>query len=224
MGALGALLFNVLVMPYLLTDPYFENVKFIKDFKNGKITVNPVQQIYVQENNAMQDAIQKVERSIVAIQSTKLGIKSGLILTSDGLVVTLANAVSLDGDFKVFLAGQSVDFKVVKTDSKNNLVLIKLPKNNLPTVGFADQDKIKLGQSVFLVAPTLQGQDNWLANVGIIREIDQDSVKTNISESQAAAGSPLFNSAGELIGLNFIDSEGKISAVSINKIQNLLGL
>jgi len=224
LGALGALIFNVSVLPYFLASSYFENFQFVKDFKQGKIVVNPKEQVYIQENTAIQDAVQRVQKSIVAIQSATLGLKSGLIATSDGTIITLASSIPAGGNFKVYVQGEPASFKVVKIDYKNNLALIKIDKNNLPTIGFADLGKIKLGQAVFLVAATSANQDNWLANSGIVREIGENSIKTNISERQISAGSPLFNSAGELVGINFIDQEGKTSAIPINKIQALLGL
>lgn len=232
LGVLGALIFNFFFLPYMITNPYFERFQFVKDFKQGKIIVNPKESVYIQENSAIEDAIERVKKSVVAAQSTKLGLKSGLIVTSDGLLITLASAVPNNGTFNVFVQGEPVSFKVTKIDHKNNLALIKIDKNNLPTVGFADPDKIKLGQSVFLVATTsikpfdtAQGrQDNWLSNQGIIRQIDQNTIKTNISEKSIVSGSPLFNSAGQLVGINFIDQEGKISAVPIQKIKEFLGL
>lgn len=224
LGALGALFFNVSLLPYFLASTYFENFQFVKDFKQGKIVVNKTDQIYIQENVSIENAIERVQKSIVSIQSPALGLKSGLIVTSDGLVATLANVIPSSGNFNVFVDGEPVNFKVVKMDYKNNLALLKIEKNNLPTVGFAYSDKIKLGQKVFLVASISIKQDNWFASQGIIREINVNSIKTDIVEKSIVSGGPLFNSAGELMGLNFIDSEGRVSAIPINKIQKLLGL
>jgi S1-C subfamily serine protease len=235
LGATGALIFNTSLLPYFLASAYFDDFKFVKDYKEGKIVVNKTEQVYIQENTAIENAIERVKSSIVVIgvPSAQTGktIISGLIVTSDGTIITLANAVPTgrqaipaDGNFKVFLQGESINFKVVKTDNKNNLALLKIEKSNLQTVGFASIDKIKLGQKVFLTAPTEAKQDNWFANEGIIREIDTEVIKTNISERPIANGSPLLNLSGELVGLNFIGSENKISAIPINKIQELLGL
>lgn len=224
LGALGALIFNFFGLPYMVASVYFDKFQFVKDFKEGKIIVNPKENVYIQENTSIENAIERVEKSIVAIQSAKLGLKPGLVVTSDGLLVTLANAIPANGNFTVSLQGEQVNFTLVKIDAKNNLALLKLSKNNLQTVGFAHSDKIKLGQSVFLVSPTSKSGDSWLANEGIVREISENSIKTTISENSAASGAPLFNSAGELIGLSFISQDSRIYAVPIGKIQALLGL
>ena len=229
-GALGALLFNVYGLPYVLTNPYFQNHQFVKDFKQGKIFVTTTQQVHIQENTAIENAIERVKPLVATIQSASLGVRSGFVATSDGIIITLASAVPAGGNGKVFLQGEALPFTIVKIDQKNNLAAIKIEKNNLQTMAFASAEKIKPGQRVFLTAPTSVAQDIWVANEGMIRQITKDSVlgslqeiKTTISEKLMVNGSPLFNTAGEVVGLNVIDAEGKVAAIPINKIQELLG-
>src|SRR3989338_5301472 len=236
LGALGALLFNLFILPYLLVNPYFEKFEFVKDFKAGKIVINPKETVYIQETTAIEQALERLQKSVVSIQSSSLGLKSGFIATSDGNIITLASAIPLNGNFKVFLQGQSTNFKVIKIDVKNNLALLKIDPSSidssskdyyLQTVGFASLEKIKLGQRVFFVAPTSSLQDNWFVNEGIIKQIhlgQPQIIKTNILEKPIVNGSPLFNLSGELVGLNFIDLEGNISAVSVESIKEFLGL
>lgn len=228
LGALGALLFNVFVLPYLLTNSYFERFQFVKDFKNGKIIINPKEQIYIQENTALESAVERVAKSVVAIQGTTLTgnsyLGSGLIAASDGLIITLASLTPTGSKFNIFINGQKQDFKIQKIDYKKNLVLIKVAQNNLPTVGFADFDKIKLGQRVFLTAVSSIKTNDWLVNEGVVRSFDENAIKTNISEKSIVNGSPLFNISGELVGLNYIDPEAKISAVPVSVIKIFLGL
>ncbi|MEK7061683.1 MAG: S1C family serine protease [Patescibacteria group bacterium] len=228
LGALGALLFNVFLLPYLLTNSYFERFQFVKDFKSGKIIINPKEQVYIQENVALESAIEKVAKSVVAIQvvtltqNSRLG--SGLIATSDGLIITLANLIPAGSKFNIFINGEKVDFKIEKADYEKNLILIKVAEINLPTVGFADFDKIKLGQRVFLTAFYSIKNSDWFVNEGIVKSFNNNTIKTNISEKSIVSGSPLFNIAGELLGLNYIDQDGKVSAVSVSVIKTFLGL
>ena len=224
LGALGAFAFEFFVLPFLLTDPNFASFQFVKNFKEGKIIVNQTQQVYIQENVALENSIKKAEKSIVAIQKNGVIAGSGLIATSDGSIITLASLVPVGSKISIFLDGESLTYQIVKRDLRNNLVLIKIDKNNLPTVGFADFNKVMLGQRVFLSGLYTVKGDSWFANEGIIRSFDNNTIKTNISEKNIASGTPLFNISGELIGLNFIDQDGKISAISINTIKSFLGL
>lgn len=230
-GALGALAFNLFLFPYLLTNPYFEKFSFVKDFKESKIVLNTTEQVYIQENVALQDAILRAKKSIVAVKSKS--IASGLIVTSDGLVVTLASAISPRNTLSISWQGEAISFSVIKVDMQNNLALLKINSDSLSTVGFADPNKIKIGQRVFLVAVTSQyaketqeaeGQDDWLVNEGIIREKNTRFLKTNISEKQIVSGSPLFNSTGELVGVNALDTEGRVVAVPAEIVKNFIGL
>ena len=228
LGAMGALLFNVFVLPYLLTNSYFERFQFVKDFKSGKIIVNPKEQVYIQENTVLVDAIEKVVKSVVTIQGTtsigKSYLGSGLIVTSDGLIITLASLTPKGSKFNIFINNEKQNFKVEKQDIKNNLTLIKVEKNNLPTVSFTDFDKIKLGQRVFLTAPFSTKTSDWLVNEGIVRSFDKSQIETNISEKSIINGSPLFNISSELVGLNYINSDSNISSVPISTIKTFLGL
>jgi S1-C subfamily serine protease len=223
LGALGALIFNVSLMPYMLASTYFENLQFIKDFKAGKIVVNKTDQVYIQENKAIEQSVVKAESSVVAIQSYGK-LSSGFIATSDGSIVTIASSVTGVSP-TLYVQGKKTDFTVVKIDNKSNLALLKINSQDLQTTGFANSDTIKLGQKVFLVVSTSPDQSRWLANEGIVREVSSSEfIRTNIIEKSVANGSPLFDSSGQLVGINFIDSEGKVSAIPINNIRTILGI
>lgn len=224
LGAVGVFAFEFFVLPYLLTDPNFSDFQFVKNFKEGKIIVNQTQQVYIQENTALENAIKNAQKSIVAIQKNSVIAGSGLIATSDGSVITLASLAPAGSKINVFLNGEALTYQIIKKDLKNNLALIKIEKKDLFTVGFADFDKLMLGQKVFLSGVLAANTSNRFANEGIIRSFDNNIIKTNISEKFIASGTPLFNISGELVGLNFIDQDGKISAISINTIKSFLGL
>src|SRR3989338_9300412 len=93
LGALSALVFEFFVFPYMLADSYFENFQFVKNFKEGKIIVNKTEQVYIQENSALEESIKNAQKSIVAIQKNGVIAGSGLIATSDGSIITLSSLV-----------------------------------------------------------------------------------------------------------------------------------
>ena len=152
---------------------------------------------------------------------------SGLILTSDGLLVTLAELVPQGSDFNFFVNEEKVSFQILKRDLEENLALIKTETPNLPTAGFADLEKLKLGERVFLVGVIFENQKITspvrVVNEGIVKSFDQDFIKTNIFEKNTLKGSPLFDIEGKILGLNTIDSEGKVIAIPISKIKSFAG-
>ncbi len=223
------MIFQAFILPYLATKPYFQRFQFIKILTEREVIVNPKETVIIQENVALQQAVEKIERIVIGVRTKTKGGKilegSGLILTSDGLVVTLASLVPFGSEFNFFWEGEKLPFQILKRDLKTNLALIKVEKNNLPTTGFADLEKIKLGQRVFLLGIVFENeQPKKIVNEGIIKTFDENTIRTNIFEKNILKGSPLFNIKSEVVGLNTIDLEGKVAAVSISKIKEFVGL
>ena len=102
--------------------------------------------------------------------------------------------------------------------------MIKLTDDNLSTVSFADLEKLKLGERIFLVGITFDADNNpqTMVNEGIVKSFTTDFIKTNIFENYLLVGSPLFNVAGEALGLNIIDSEGKVITIPILEIEEFI--
>ena len=227
-GALGGIIFQAFILPYLATKPYFQRFQFIKILTEREVNVYPTETVVVQENIALQRIIEKVEKTVIGVQTrTKAGKileGSGLILTSDGLVVTLADIVPYGSDFKFFWEKKQLPFQVLKRDLKNNLVLIKAEKDDFHTTGFADLEKIKLGQRVFLLGIIFEdGNPTKIVNTGVIKAFNENAIRTNIFEKSILKGSPLFDIEGNVLGLNTIDFEGKVIAIPINKIREFAG-
>jgi len=128
-----------------------------------------------------------------------------------------------------FVDGEMASFQILKRDLKENLALIKIEKTNLPTVAFANLEKLKLGERVFLVGMAQPPNGGWVAspglvvNEGIVKSFAENYIQTNIFEKIRLQGSPLFNIEGEVLGLNTIDSEGKIITIPISKIKSFSG-
>ncbi|MBU1152325.1 S1C family serine protease, partial [Patescibacteria group bacterium] len=196
---------------------------------NPPVYISEQKQITIQENTAVIEAAEMVGPAMVALRTqTKAGIfleGSGLIITSDGLMVTLAELVPQDSVSVFFVEGGKEKFQILKRDWKNNLALVKIEKSNLKTVSFANQGELKLGERVFLVGMVFDGQEpDKIVNEGIVRFFDEELIQTNIVEKHTLAGSSLFNVKGELLGLNTVDSEKIITAIPVSKIKEFAGL
>ena len=229
-GIVGGIFADQMLWPYFIERPLF----YEYGLEKNPVYLTETNQIYIQENTALVDAIERVEKTVVGIKTkTKYGTilqGSGLIVTSDGLMVTLAELVPQGATFSFFLDGKEVSFQILKRDLQENLALLKLSDFSLTTVGFASLDKLKLGERVFLVGITFGSvkdgvqQVGKTVNEGIIKSFDQNSIQTNIIESVLSAGSPLFNIQGEILGINTINSKGNVSAIPISKIKAFMGM
>jgi len=174
---------------------------------------------------ALKDAIERAEKAVIRVKSETAAGRvlegSGLILTSDGLIITLAELVPAGWEFSFYVNGQRVPYQVLKRDLAKNLALVKLEKTNLTSVGFARTERLKLGERVFLVGALPAG---FAANEGIITSFNSDFVETNIFEKSTLAGSPLFDIEAKFLGLNIVGKDGRVTAVPISVIRDFSGL
>jgi len=224
LGAIGGIFADQILWPYFVERPLFYQYRLEK----APVYVTERKEIIIQENIALKNAIEKVEKVVVGVRTEtkteKILEGSGLILTSDGLMVTLAELVPYGSDFSFFVDGESIPYQILKRDQKENLALIKIEKTHLPTVGFANFEKLKLGERVFLVGIVFEkGIPQKIVNEGIVKTFDENSIKTNIFEKSTLASSPLFDIEGKALGLNTISLEGKVIAIPISKIKEFAG-
>jgi hypothetical protein len=221
-GIAGGIFGSQIVWPYVI-----ENVMLKVQ---QPVYVTQKTEVTVQENTALTDAINRVSKSTVGIRTTTvLGETiegSGLVLTSDGLIVSLAELVPQGSDFRFYIDGKAMSYQILKRDLDENLVLIKIEASNLSTVGFADYEKILLGQRVFLSGLIFPEETSTqsVANEGIITSFNDDSLNINIKESPDRQGSPLFDISGSLLGLCEVDEQGNISVIPVSKIKTFTGI
>jgi len=225
LGVFGGIFADQILWPYFIERPLFYQYRL----EQPPIFLTEKKEITIQENVAITDAIEKVEKVIVGVSTkTKTGETlegSGLILTADGLAVTLAELVSKSSTSSIFVDGKLVSFQILKRDLKENLALIKFDESNLSTCSFADLGKIKLGERVFLVGTIFKKTGlGKIVNEGIIKTFDENSIQTNILEEDNLAGSSLFDIEGNVLGINVIDKEGRVSAIPVSKIKSFAGL
>jgi len=223
-GTVGGIFADQILWPYFIEKPLFYQYRL----EQSPVYVTERKEVTIQENTALKEAIEKVEKTVVGVRTQtkeeKILEGSGLIVTSDGLIVTLAELVPPGSLFGFFVDGGQVSYQILKRDLKENLALVKIGKTNLPTLGFANLEKIKLGERVFLVGVIFKEKiPSKIVNEGIVKSFEEDSIKTNIFEKYTLTGSPLFNIEGEVLGLNTIDLEGEVIAIPISKIKQFIG-
>jgi S1-C subfamily serine protease len=226
-GTVGGIFAEQILWPYFIERPLFYKYRL----EQSPIYVTERKEITIQENTALKQAIEKVEKAVIGIKSeTKAGKilqGSGLIVTSDGLIVTLAELLPQGSDFYFFVDGKPASYQILKRDLKENLALVKIEESNLTTTGLADFERIKLGERVFLMANVLPSSKGAavqkIVNEGIIKSFDENLIQTNIFEQTNIQASPLFDIEGNLVGLTLMGSNGEITAIPIYKIRNFIG-
>ena len=240
-GAVGGIFSDQILWPYFIERPLFLEYRL----EQSPVYIAETKEITIQENIALENAIEKTEKVVVGIQTNttkgKILRGSGLIVTSDGLILALAELFPKNSSTTIWTEGTPYDFsledggvKILKKDLDSNLCLIKVETNNLNTSGFFDCDKIKLGQRVFLIENMFDAESKKeiapkrAVNQGIIKYFDKDFVYTDITEQETATGnpcngSPLFSIDAQVIGINFIDKQGGLITIPSSTLRDFIG-
>ncbi len=140
---------------------------------------------------------------------TPSGVGSGFIVSSDGYVLTNAHVVK-DSDQVVVRLTDRRDFpaKVIGIDSRTDVALLKIDATGLPTVRIGSPDSVRVGNWVAAIGSPF-GFENTVT-AGIVsaksRSLPSDSyvpfIQTDVAVNPGNSGGPLFNLAGEVVGVN----------------------
>lgn len=139
---------------------------------------------------------------------TNLG--SGVIATSDGYILTNNHVIEGAEDILVkLLDGKEYKGKVIGTDSRTDIAIIKIDEKNLPTIPWGDSDKLKVGELVLAVGnpyglsqTITMGVISALGRSGIGITDYEDFIQTDAAINPGNSGGALVNIRGELIGIN----------------------
>jgi len=138
------------------------------------------------------------------------GIGSGFIVSKDGYVLTNAHVVGEEGAEVTVTLIDKREFKakVIGTDKRTDIAVIKIEADNLPTVRIGDAERARVGEWVIAVGSPF-GFDHTVT-AGIIsakarRLPDENYVpflQTDVAINPGNSGGPLFNLNGEVVGIN----------------------
>ena len=227
LGAGGGIWAQAVVLPYIASQPGFQDMQFIKDWNARTLVVSPVSEIVVNEGEALVRSFERTKDVVVGVESisgSRVITGSGLVVTSDGLVVTLASIVPPGYVTNVYLNedADAVIARVLKRDTLNNLVLLKIENGGLPTRGFGNGSDAELGSRIFLSGFTFaQGELQRLVDQGIVTATGENVFETTMDRS-VTTGFPIFDIEGKVLGLGFNKGE-KISVLSSVLLREFLG-
>ena len=140
-------------------------------------------------------------------QSNSLG--SGFIITTDGFVLTNAHVVEAADEITVKLNDKrEFKAKVIGSDRRTDIALLKIEAAGLPAVKFGDPNKLKVGEWVIAIGSPFGFENSVTA--GIVsakgRSLPQENfvpfIQTDAAVNPGNSGGPLFNMRGEVIGIN----------------------
>ena len=165
------------------------------------------------------------------------GSASGIIVTTDGYIITNNHVVDGAKTIKVYLQNNDTPYeaKLIGTDSRSDLAVIKIDAQNLTPVTMGDSDKLVVGEDVIAIGNPL-GELKGTATSGMVsalsRDITIDGQEMTLLQTDAAinpgnSGGGLFNAQGQLIGvvnakIASSETEGLGFAIPINTAKTVI--
>ncbi len=142
---------------------------------------------------------------------------SGVIVDENGWVAT--SNFFLDGGQKgriYVLLSDGREYPVEKIVREGELAFLKIEADRLNAVEFDRDVNVCLGLSVFALSSGGSPEHKAVLSSGIVSEIDEHVIRTDITLSSSGAGSPIFDEQGRLLGLWLEEDE---SILGVEKLQ-----
>ncbi len=146
------------------------------------------------------------------------GAGSGVIISNDGYIVTNNHVVEKADKIQVHLNDKrKYDATVIGRDPSTDIALIKIDAEDLPTLGFANSDVVKVGQWVLAVGNPMNLTSTVTAgivsakarNINILQYDPakdifpiESFIQTDAAVNPGNSGGALVNTTGDLIGIN----------------------
>ncbi|WP_455379598.1 DegQ family serine endoprotease [Petrachloros mirabilis] len=138
------------------------------------------------------------------------GQGSGVIVSSDGYILTNNHVIADAREVTVTLPDKR-EFKgrIVGTDPKTDLAVVKIDGQNLPTVPWGDASKLQVGEYVLAIGNPFGL--NSTVTLGIVSALGrgrmgitqyEDFIQTDAAINPGNSGGALVNTRGELVGIN----------------------
>jgi serine protease Do len=134
---------------------------------------------------------------------------SGFILSQDGYILTNSHVVEAADDITVRLTDKrEYKAKVIGSDRRTDVAVLKIEATGLPVVSVGDPNKLRVGEWVVAIGSPFGFENSVTA--GIVsakgRSLPQENfvpfIQTDVAINPGNSGGPLFNLAGEVVGIN----------------------
>ena len=166
-------------------------------------------------------------------QHKQKSLGSGFIISADGYILTNDHVVDDADEITVQLAGGKTYPAVIKgIDQKLDLALLKIDSDEtLPTVKLGNSEQLEIGEWVMAIGNPFGLEQT--VTVGIVSAKGRvigagpydNFIQTDASINPGNSGGPLFNTRGEVVGINtaiVAGGQGIGFAIPINAAKNIL--
>lgn len=209
-------------------------------FPSGSSQVSPLLPDIAQVVNKVMPSVVSVTTEMVAYdvfhqEYTQSTAGSGVIIDSEGYIITNNHVVQNAKSVRVELAGSTFPANIVGTDVLTDLAVLKIDATDLPYARLGDSSQLAVGGWVVAIGNAL-GEGISVAE-GIVSRLNvsvtvkgntlRDLIQTTAAINPGNSGGPLVNMAGEVVGITSVKLagvgiEGMGYAISINSAEPII--
>ncbi len=260
LGGIGAIIMDRYFFPYLASTKTFSKFEFFKKGNEDVTVIQKTEQVYVKEETSLSKIAGKISPAVVGIVSypkdqvgtneiidkTSLKNGTGIIATSDGMILTHASSIlqsNADQEISYKIKtreGSIFEGELLAKDSYSDLVFIKINASNLPVISFGDSENSQPGEKIIGIGNNLEQLNNTYIS-GLIKSIDPTfnlSAKAvsfsdklegvfipDMQLEKDFSGGPIVDYAGQTIGiLGIIEKNNQevFFAIPSNKVKKVI--
>jgi len=157
--------------------------------------------------------------------SSGQGVGTGFIVRDDGVIVTNCHVVEGGSKLTVFLSDEDrteYEARLIGADCENDLAVLDIDEDGLPTVPLGDSEGLRLGQRVVALGYALGLEGGPTVTTGIVSSLDRtieaqdpncevcenqvrtypDVIQTDAAINPGNSGGPLVDMQGRVVGIN----------------------
>lgn len=163
---------------------------------------------------ALRPSVVSVSSDVAEGDFTGEGVGTGVVLTSDGQILTNAHVVDGAETVRVRLEGEREPrpARVLAADPDNDLALLQVDVTGLTPATLADPTTVRVGDDVIAIGYALDLDGEASVTLGIVSALDRTLltesgaldglIQTDAAISSGNSGGPLVNAAGQVVGIN----------------------
>src|SRR5450759_2346820 len=195
--------------------------------KNMTQLVNPME-VLKSLSEATSMLISKVSKSVVSVNA-QMSRGTGVVLTSDGYIVTCNHVLAGCSTVKVGQGEKTFNAKIVGSDPYNDIALLKAERGEFTPIEMGDSEKLNVGQYILALANPFNRQQTT-ATTGIVTSVNstlrgwrgtqmENIIATDAQLNPGFSGGPLIDVQGRIIGINTAYVWQRGIAIPVNNVK-----
>ncbi len=153
---------------------------------------------------------------------------TGVVVSSDGEILTNAHVVEGATEIRVRLAGETEprEARLLASDPGNDLALLRMNGDDFDAAVFADPGSVRIGDEVVAIGFALGLDGDPSVTLGIVSALDRTIgtdgafldglIQTDAAISSGNSGGPLVNARGEVVGINTAVARNTATSAATN--------